>query len=173
VNLQLRPRIFAQLKPGARVVSHEFDFGAWKPDAQRRLAVPDKPYGPPSSMVYLWIVPANAAGRWRGQIVQNGKPLDYDATFEQTFQALSGSAQVAGKPARVENPRVRGEDIAYTLVASIDGREARYELSGRIAGESMEGKARAPGGSAEASFRAARVARGRMTTDTAAEQSPF
>src|SRR5688572_20185477 len=34
VNAQLRPRIFEQMRPGSRVVSHEFDFGNWKPDAQ-------------------------------------------------------------------------------------------------------------------------------------------
>src|SRR5687767_13221404 len=60
VNMELRPRIFSELRPGTRVVSHEFDYGNWKPDAHVRVPVPNKPYGPPSSDVYLWIVPANA-----------------------------------------------------------------------------------------------------------------
>ena len=72
VNMQLRPRIFAELKPGTRVVSHEFDFGNWKPDAQKTIAVPNKSYGPPSSVVYLWIVPANAAGRWQWKLAHDG-----------------------------------------------------------------------------------------------------
>ena len=67
INIQLVPKIFAELKPGARVVSHEFDFGKWKPDAQVTVPVPNKRYGPPQSDVLLWIVPANAAGRWRWQ----------------------------------------------------------------------------------------------------------
>jgi len=71
VLYQLRPRIFEQLQPGTRVVSHEFDFGSWKPDAQVRVSVPDKPYGPPVSDVYLWIVPANAAGRWQWRMAVN------------------------------------------------------------------------------------------------------
>jgi predicted RNA methylase len=33
VNLQLRPRLLAQLKPGTRVVSHDWDMGEWQPDA--------------------------------------------------------------------------------------------------------------------------------------------
>jgi SAM-dependent methyltransferase len=32
-NLLLRPRIQSQLRPGSRVVSHDFDMGDWQPDA--------------------------------------------------------------------------------------------------------------------------------------------
>ena len=60
--MQLRPRLFAELKPGTRVVAHDFDMDAWRPDARVTVPVPDKPYGPPSSEVFLWIMPANAAG---------------------------------------------------------------------------------------------------------------
>jgi hypothetical protein len=36
-NLLLRPRIQAQLRPGSRVVSHDFDMGDWRPDATHRV----------------------------------------------------------------------------------------------------------------------------------------
>jgi SAM-dependent methyltransferase len=36
-NLKLRPAIRSQLRPGARVVSHEFDMGDWRPDAVREI----------------------------------------------------------------------------------------------------------------------------------------
>jgi len=36
-NLLLRPRLQTQLQPGARVVSHEFDMGDWRPEISRRL----------------------------------------------------------------------------------------------------------------------------------------
>ena len=32
-NVQLRPHLQRQLKPGARIVSHNFGMGDWKPDA--------------------------------------------------------------------------------------------------------------------------------------------
>jgi len=32
LNVKLRPQLFRQLKPGTRVVSHDFDMGDWKPD---------------------------------------------------------------------------------------------------------------------------------------------
>ena len=57
VNLQLRPRLLA-LKPGTRIVSHDWDMGDWKPDRMITLDVPDKLYGREKvSRIYLWTVP--------------------------------------------------------------------------------------------------------------------
>jgi SAM-dependent methyltransferase len=42
VNLQLRPRLLA-LKPGTRIVSHDWDMGDWKPDRVVTVEAPDKP----------------------------------------------------------------------------------------------------------------------------------
>jgi SAM-dependent methyltransferase len=49
VNLRLRPRLLAQLRPGARVVSYMHDMGDWPP--QRTVPVPG------GRNLYLWIVP--------------------------------------------------------------------------------------------------------------------
>lgn len=48
VNLQLKPKILAEMKPGSRVVSHAFDMGDWKPDKQ--ILVDGR-------TVYMWTVP--------------------------------------------------------------------------------------------------------------------
>ena len=58
VNLQLRPRLRA-LKPGTRIVSHDWDMGDWKPDRVVTVDAPDKPIGREKrSRLYLWTVPA-------------------------------------------------------------------------------------------------------------------
>jgi len=50
VNLKLRPRLWAQLKPGSRVVSHAFDMGPeWPPDETAQVD---------GRTIYLWIVTA-------------------------------------------------------------------------------------------------------------------
>jgi len=51
VNLQLRPNILSQLKPGSRVVSHAFDMGDWKPDRTERVD---------GRTLYLWTIPAKS-----------------------------------------------------------------------------------------------------------------
>ena len=171
VHMELRPRIFEQLKPGARVVSHEFDFGNWKPDAQVTVTVPDKPYGPPRSEVVLWIVPANAAGRWEWRL--GGDPVPYAVTFEQTFQALRGTAVIGGKAARIENPWLRGEEIRFTLAGEADGRPIRREFVGRVSGESIRGKARVPNAESAVEWQATRVARGKIDIDAATGLPPI
>lgn len=168
INLQLRPRIFSELRPGTRVVSHEFDFGNWKPDAQVRVSVPDKPYGPPSSNVYLWIVPANAAGRWQWRLPVDGAALECEIALEQTFQMLQGSARAMGRPARVESATLRGDQISLRLASEVNGRELMQELTGRISGDSIRGTARVAGATTEVQWQATRVASGKINIDAAA-----
>ncbi|MBD2169114.1 class I SAM-dependent methyltransferase [Calothrix membranacea FACHB-236] len=56
VNLKLRPRLFQQLKPGTRIVSHAFDMGDWKP--QQTLKVNGK-------TIYYWVIPENLPANLR------------------------------------------------------------------------------------------------------------
>ena len=48
LNLKLRPKLVAELKPGARIVSHAFDMGDWTPSAAK--TIDDRP-------IYLWKLP--------------------------------------------------------------------------------------------------------------------
>src|SRR3989449_10687928 len=38
LNVKLMPRLMEQLKPGSRIVSHQFDMGAWRPDKRGELS---------------------------------------------------------------------------------------------------------------------------------------
>ena len=154
--IQLRPRLFAELKPGARVVSHDFDMAGWKPDARVTVPVPGKPYGPPSSDAYLWIVPANVAGTWTWRAADG---VDYELTLLQTFQMLEGKAVIGGRPGRVEGGRMRGDEISLMLTAEVGGRALSHEMRGRVAGDAISGKVRLPGGG-ERDWKATRVKRG-------------
>ena len=52
VNLKLKPRLLAELKPGTRIVSHSFDMGDWTPDKKIELD---------GRSIYFWVVPAKKA----------------------------------------------------------------------------------------------------------------
>ena len=52
VNLKLRPKLLSELKPGTRIVSHNYDMGDWKPLKTRRVDLPSGPH-----TVYFWVVP--------------------------------------------------------------------------------------------------------------------
>ena len=65
VNLQLRPKLLA-LRPGTRIVSHDWDLGDWEPDRTVVVDAPDKPVGlEKKSRVHLWVVPAPLGGAAR------------------------------------------------------------------------------------------------------------
>jgi trans-aconitate methyltransferase len=53
VNMRLRPKLLADLKPGTRVVSHNYDMGDWKPLQTITVKLPDGDH-----TVYYWVVPA-------------------------------------------------------------------------------------------------------------------
>ncbi len=55
VNLMIRPNIWKQMKPGSRVVSHDFDMGDWKPLKTESI----KDSSSWDHTLYLWHVEAN------------------------------------------------------------------------------------------------------------------
>ena len=59
LNLRLRPRLLQQLRPGARIVSHQFDMGDWAPELTLRLEPSEE-----DSVLYLWKVPTEVPNQW-------------------------------------------------------------------------------------------------------------
>jgi hypothetical protein len=159
--LQLRPRLFSELKPGVRVVSHDFDMDNWRPDTRVTVPVPEKPYGPPTSEVYLWIIPANAAGAWKWRSGEGAASVEYELTLNQMFQMLDGGGVAAGRPIRLESGRMRGDEIRLMLTAEVEGRTLRQEFRGRVDGDAINGKVKLPGGG-ERDWKATRVRRGNI-----------
>jgi len=52
VNMKLRPKLLSELRPGTRVVSHNYDMGDWEPEKTIRVTVSGSQH-----TVYYWIVP--------------------------------------------------------------------------------------------------------------------
>ena len=112
------------MRPGTRVVSHEFNMGDWHHDARRRVG---------SSQIYLWIVPARVGGRWT--LTDNGRTVPL--IIEQQYQRFTGTV---GEDGRVEQGRLDGANIRFiansgqgrrVLEGVVDG--ARITASGAIA----------------------------------------
>lgn len=139
VNLALRPRLLDMLAPGARVVSHDWTMGDWRPDDTLIVPAPDKPVGREKfSRLMLWIVPAKVAGRWQGRI--DGLDTPVVVTLHQRFQDLD----VAGPQGPASAGAVTGARVR--LPVRVDGRDAMLEgtlQGGRLAGSVMLGERRA------------------------------
>ncbi len=123
VNLQLRPALLA-LKPGTRLVSHDWDMGDWTPDRTTVLPVPDKKVGlEKSSKVHLWIVPARLDGLWCG--TATGTTL----RFVQQYQAITGTLAL--------RDRSRGlvGQISGTVIRAVGGKQGAMQLQAQGEGE--------------------------------------
>nr|WP_232432222.1 class I SAM-dependent methyltransferase [Chamaesiphon minutus] len=70
LNVKLRPQLFAQLKPGTRIVSHAFDMGDWKPDRTEQVG---------TSTIYFWTVPKNPPANLRAVRVAQTTPVSSQA----------------------------------------------------------------------------------------------
>ncbi len=126
VNLALRPKLLT-LKPGTRIVSHDWHMGDWQPDAEVRVAAPDKPLGlDKSSRVMMWTVPARIEGRW----CSNGKEKA-ELVLRQKYQQIEGELVRASKSTTVSG-KITGTRIDLTsgFAAAIEGDTLALELSG-------------------------------------------
>jgi len=160
--MNLRSKVFSELRPGTRVVSHDYHFGDWLPDNQLTFGVPEKEKvtGLPEATVYLWIVPAKAAGTWQLK-VDGREASEITLMLKQTFQNVQGSITVAGRPVRPQFLSLRGADLSFALPE--DKGLARY--SGRVNGDAMEGSVEVPGVKTPVHWSATRIAAAKVNTE--------
>jgi SAM-dependent methyltransferase len=137
VNLQLRPRILEELKPGTRVVSHAFDLGDWKADQHAEIG---------HRQVFMWVVPAKVDGRWQ---VQAGAE-NFGLVLQQRYQNFTGQAEIGGQAVALRDCWLHGAEIRFTLA---DGRK----FHGRVSGDRIEAVPAKAGDNTAGSWRATRA----------------
>lgn len=157
LNLKLRPKLFRELKPGTRILSHDFDMSDWKPDKTDR--VPDvHVYFSDGSLfkrgatLNYWVVPANAAGLWRWAVPTSSSPRHYTLHLSQKFQELSGKVNVQGRDKVIEDIRLAGERLTFGVRDEINGQTAVMRFSGRVRGNTISGSVKINGGSFDGSY---------------------
>jgi SAM-dependent methyltransferase len=139
-NVRLRPRLVSELRPGSRIVAHDFPIGdEWKPDVEQDVE---------NRTVYLWYVPAQVAGTWEF----TGGPQGLTIQLQQKFQVIQGTASVAGRSVPLQNATLRGDAIEFTI-ASDAGKPLLFR--GKVDGDRME--PRAEGADAITGWSAART----------------
>jgi SAM-dependent methyltransferase len=127
VNLQLRPRLLA-LRPGTRIVSHDWDMAEWEPDKVVKLDVPDKKIGrEKSSKVMLWIVPARIDGDWCAAGRHRGTMLHIDQNFQKLRGVVSDKDDRREFEGRIEGSVVR---VPGGLAFTYDGTRLKATYAG-------------------------------------------
>jgi len=149
-NEKLKPKILAEMRPGTRVVAHQFDLGDWTPDVMERMQAPEiasRVHG--ERLVYLWIVPARVAGRWT-LVRESGLDGAITLDLEQRYQriVLKGESAAAPRFAPMHGALLR---FSVPMPAPLAG-----EYSGVVAGDAMHGDFVAADGT-KGTWRAARL----------------
>jgi len=129
VNSKLRPRLLKELKPGTRIVSHDFDLGDWQPDQKSTVR----------KNVFLWIVPAQVDGRWRASIALPAGERGYEIEIRQKFQEIDGVVRYEKKITGLWNARLSGEHISFVVVDDSGPVETNLYFDGRVSGDTIEG----------------------------------
>lgn len=161
MNLKLRSKIM-KLKPGTRVVAHDYSMGDWYPDEQKTLVVPEKKVGNPGiSYLFHWVVPALVAGKWQSQLAIDGKALAYEFDMEQFFQNIDGNAKAGGVPGEMRG-KMTGEQVKFSLTSK-GQKFDRHEFQGKITGETITGTVRIGLDSTQRPWTAKRIKRGELT----------
>ena len=138
VNLELRPKLL-ELKPGTRIVSHDFSMAEWAPD-RKEVVKAQASFGGTSD-VYFWVVPAKAGGAWRAELQVRAQPIRYELAIEQQFQTFSGTARAGMRTVKLTNGRLEGENIHFEFTADVGGTPVKHVFTGKVNGDTMSGTA--------------------------------
>src|SRR5688572_429226 len=161
MNLRLRSKILA-LKPGTRVVAHDYSMGEWYPDEQKTLVVPEKKVGNPGiSYIFSWVVPALAAGQWQSTLNIGGKDVPYQFDMVQFFQNIDGGATAGGVTGEMRGKMV-GEQIRFTLTSKGTQKIERHEFQGQLNSDTITGTVRLGMDTTQRPWTAKRVKRGEL-----------
>ncbi|HSB03548.1 MAG TPA: class I SAM-dependent methyltransferase [Thermodesulfobacteriota bacterium] len=131
VNLKLRPKLFRELKPGTRVVSHSHDMGSWEPDQSITTSDGHK--------VHFWVVPANVTGTWVWEMP--GQKERYILKLRQQFQKVAGTLQLGSNEIPVKNLELRGDGFQFTAEQLFKGQKQTLSFMGRVQDHLIKGTA--------------------------------
>ena len=141
--MKLRPRFLSDLRPGTRIVAHDYHFEDWRAASEFIFDVPEKVAitGVPTTIVRLFLVPARVEGRWtidapgapaldRGELALRASLNDFEGTLGRAGRA----------PRALDATSLRGIDLRFALpVEGPGGRAGRAIVRARVDGERMEG----------------------------------
>ncbi len=136
MNLRLRPKFMA-MKPGTRIVTHDYHLGEWDPDEQRELIVPEKKVGNPGvSYLFYFMVPARVPGKWQSLVNIGGRDTPLEFNLQQEFQEIEGKVEI-----RDRNVDLRGRILGESIRMVVAGRDGlpRHEFSGQIGDGTIKG----------------------------------
>ncbi len=126
INIKLRPKLFKELKPGTRIVSHSFDMDEWEPDARRSVN---------GRSIFYWKIPANVSGNWEWQTNEGSENRNYELQLNQQFQKVTGVLKIDNEEFELIDPEIDGSKLKF----SINKNGTNHRFNAEISGDKMTG----------------------------------
>jgi protein-L-isoaspartate O-methyltransferase len=134
VNL-LKDKFLAELKPGTRIVSHDYPLNGWLPEKTEQFELEEKRdiSGVTTTLIYVYLVPAKVSGTWRATVPAKISREPITLNLRQQITRIYGTARVNGKELDVHETRIRGDRITFRLAG------LKAEFNGLVKGNRIEG----------------------------------
>ncbi len=145
VNIRLRPKLLRELRTGARIVSHSFDMGDWKPD--KKIEVNGK-------TLYYWEVTEKAKkefgepqarielnGVWDSSLRAGARVLPAEMILSVRGQSLQGYFSFPDRPLLpIRHGRIEGDTVSFRVeqpgaVLRVSARFDKHQMEGEAEGE--------------------------------------
>ncbi|MGD2295888.1 MAG: class I SAM-dependent methyltransferase, partial [Candidatus Aminicenantes bacterium] len=136
VNLRLRPKLLRELRPGTRVVSHDFDMGKWRADKEAFVEDDWEMHS-----IFFWIIPANASGTWEWDMPTGTENKKYTLKLQQKFQQVTGIATEGSLfvPVSIREIKICGNTLQFALERKQRRQKERFLFEGELIGHSVVG----------------------------------
>jgi SAM-dependent methyltransferase len=140
---RLVPKLRADLRPGTRIVSHDYPLVPWRPDKELSMDVPEKEMisGTTWTKLYYYVVPARVQGVWDLTLPKTVSAAPLRLQITQEVHAVGGTARDGSSELHLRDLTVRGERIQFGLLY----KRRLMAFEGTVNGKTMTGELRSGG----------------------------
>ena len=143
VNM-LSEKLQTELRPGTRIISHDYGLAGWIPEETKQFDLEDKIKisGVTTTLIFLYVVPAKVGGNWTSSVsaAVSKQPVTFE--LSQQMQKIGGMAKVGGREVPIEDAKLVGEKISFSLPVE---RGRTLKFNGQVKGLSIAGTVEAGG----------------------------
>jgi hypothetical protein len=134
VNM-LKDKLLTELRPGTRIISHDYPLTGWIPEKYVQMDLDDKVQisGVTTTLIYMYLVPAKVAGSWTAKMPPALSRQPATLELKQQLTRITGSARLDGREVPLEEAKLSGDRLSFRLA----GRKG--EFTGQVKGRSIEG----------------------------------
>jgi hypothetical protein len=142
VNL-LKDKLLTELRPGTRILSHDYPLSGWLPEKYVQMDLEDKVAisGVTTTLIYLYVVPAKAQGTWTAKLPAQISRDAVRLNLKQQITRVAGDARIGGRDVLLEEGKLRGEQLSFKL--ALGGKT--YDFIGTVRAGAIEGTVEAGG----------------------------